>query len=265
MRNSWPRYSTASGRRRTTAIRRQILQAQRSPSPLHVLDHRARQLARCTAPPPPPHRGARSSCPSSGTANSSPAVMRPAPVHRVALRRVPQQPVQDPVQIRRAAVSSTPSRASAAAGAASSAHGTVPQRRCAVSRPEHRARHRHRRRARPEVLLRVAVEVHRQLQQLRRRPRSRRHGDEEVQQPRLPVPRVVDEHEPAPAGPVSGLSQTHEVKAAAMHASTAFPPASSTLAPASAVNGWPAAIAPFTPRSLGHITNPNELSGCPYS
>src|SRR5215203_6797717 len=48
---------------------------------------------------------------------------------------------------------------------------------------------------------------------------------------------------PAP-GPVSGLSVTQETNAAAMHASTAFPPWASTLAPASAVSGWPAATAP---------------------
>ncbi len=64
---------------------------------------------------------------------------------------------------------------------------------------------------------------------------------------------------PPPPGPVSELSQTHEVNAAAMHASTAFPPAASTRAPASAVNGWPAAIAPLTPKSLGPKHIPNEL------
>ena len=54
---------------------------------------------------------------------------------------------------------------------------------------------------------------------------------------------------PPPPGPVSGLSQTHDTNAAATQASTAVPPASSTLAPASAVSGCPAAIAPFMPRS----------------
>ncbi len=55
---------------------------------------------------------------------------------------------------------------------------------------------------------------------------------------------------PPPPGPVSGLSQTHDVNAAATHASTAEPPALSTLAPASAVSGWPAAIAPFMAKSV---------------
>jgi hypothetical protein len=36
---------------------------------------------------------------------------------------------------------------------------------------------------------------------------------------------------------VSGLSQTHETAAAATHASTAFPPARKTSAPAAAVSG----------------------------
>ena len=40
---------------------------------------------------------------------------------------------------------------------------------------------------------------------------------------------------PAP-GPVSGLSVTQETNAAAMQASTAFPPSASTWAPASAVS-----------------------------
>src|SRR5438270_5528187 len=48
---------------------------------------------------------------------------------------------------------------------------------------------------------------------------------------------------PAP-GPVSGLSATHDTRAAATAASTAFPPSSSTRAPACAVNGCPAATAP---------------------
>ena len=41
---------------------------------------------------------------------------------------------------------------------------------------------------------------------------------------------------PAP-GPVSVLSVTHETNAAAMQASTAFPPPANTSAPASAVSG----------------------------
>jgi hypothetical protein len=49
---------------------------------------------------------------------------------------------------------------------------------------------------------------------------------------------------PAP-GPVSGLSATQETKAAATQASTAFPPSARIRAPAAAVSGWPAAIAPF--------------------
>jgi hypothetical protein len=40
---------------------------------------------------------------------------------------------------------------------------------------------------------------------------------------------------PAP-GPVSGLSATQDMNAAAMHASTAFPPSARIRAPASAVS-----------------------------
>ena len=50
---------------------------------------------------------------------------------------------------------------------------------------------------------------------------------------------------PPPPGPVSGLSATQETNAAAMQASTAFPPSARIRAPASAVEGWPAATAPF--------------------
>src|SRR5262249_3216362 len=55
---------------------------------------------------------------------------------------------------------------------------------------------------------------------------------------------------PAP-GPVSGLSAAQAAKAAATHASTAFPPSLRMRAPASAVSLWPAATAPFRvpPRS----------------
>ena len=55
---------------------------------------------------------------------------------------------------------------------------------------------------------------------------------------------------PPPPGPVTGLSTTQETNAAAMQASTALPPSASTRAPASAVRGWPAAIAPLTAQRL---------------
>src|SRR5262249_40862480 len=54
---------------------------------------------------------------------------------------------------------------------------------------------------------------------------------------------------PAP-GPVSGLSVTPAAKAAATHASTAFPPSARARAPACAVGGWPRATAPFIAESL---------------
>ena len=49
---------------------------------------------------------------------------------------------------------------------------------------------------------------------------------------------------PAP-GPVSGDSATNDISTHATAASTAFPPARSTSAPACAVTGWPAATTPF--------------------
>src|SRR5215831_8838338 len=62
---------------------------------------------------------------------------------------------------------------------------------------------------------------------------------------RVKPPRASSRRKPPPAGPVRGPSTTNAVKSAARRASTAFPPASSTSAPARALNGWPAAIAPF--------------------
>jgi hypothetical protein len=50
---------------------------------------------------------------------------------------------------------------------------------------------------------------------------------------------------PPPPAPVSGDSAAHDANPAATHASTAFPPAASTLAPVSAVSGCPAATAPL--------------------
>ena len=63
------------------------------------------------------------------------------------------------------------------------------------------------------------------------------------QQLAAPADRVVSpdaectSRKPPPAGPVSGPSVTAAANAAAMHASTAFPPARRTSAPASAVSG----------------------------
>jgi hypothetical protein len=48
---------------------------------------------------------------------------------------------------------------------------------------------------------------------------------------------------------VSVLSVTQDMQAAAMHASTAFPPSRSTSAPASAVSVCPAATAPLIPEA----------------
>ena len=61
---------------------------------------------------------------------------------------------------------------------------------------------------------------------------------------------VCTSRKPPPPGPVSGLSQIQETPAAAMHASTAFPPARRISAPASAVSGCPAANAPLIAGSV---------------
>ena len=72
-----------------------------------------------------------------------------------------------------------------------------------------------------------------------------RDGREEVEDARTAVSAVWTSMNPAPPGPVSGLSVAHEANPAATQASTAFPPRSRIRAPTSAVSGWPAAIAPF--------------------
>src|SRR6185437_13824087 len=55
---------------------------------------------------------------------------------------------------------------------------------------------------------------------------------------------------PAPS-PVSSGSAANEVNIAATAASTALPPSRSTCAPASAVSGWPAATTPFSAVLIG--------------
>ena len=124
---------------------------------------------------------------------------RPAAVHRVALRRVPQQSVEDPMQVRLRGrqLETLPREPYGRRGELRPRHRPP----AAVRRLEAECRpgHRDGGRARPEVLLRVAVEVDDQLQQLAGGVRGSRNGDEEIEQPRLSVPRVVDEHEAAPA------------------------------------------------------------------
>src|SRR5712691_1877919 len=62
---------------------------------------------------------------------------------------------------------------------------------------------------------------------------------------------------PPEPGPVSGLSATQETNAAATAASMAFPPSARMRAPASAVRGWPAAIAPFIQGNVLRVRQTN--------
>ena len=74
--------------------------------------------------------------------------------------------------------------------------------------------------------------------------RLRRNARRSSRAPSVSPPGSCTSRNPPPAGPVSGPSVTNAVKAAASSASTAFPPSRRTRAPASAVSGWPAAMAP---------------------
>src|SRR5215208_311146 len=58
-------------------------------------------------------------------------------------------------------------------------------------------------------------------------------------------PEVWTSMKPPAPGPVRADSATHDISIAAIAASTAFPPARSTSAPACAVSGWPAATTPL--------------------
>src|ERR1700681_1977886 len=68
---------------------------------------------------------------------------------------------------------------------------------------------------------------------------------------------------PPEPGPVSGLSVTAAANAAATQASTAFPPASSTCAPACTVSGCPADTAPLMTGSLAADNRGEPLRSTP--
>ena len=124
---------------------------------------------------------------------------RPArPVQRVALGRVPQQRVEDPVQERLHLVEDD--------ALARESRGGSDQ-----LRPRHRAppgmslpqaergpRHGHGHRACVEDLLRIAV-VDDEPDELVRRGGALRHGHEEIEQPRASLCGTMDEQEPAAA------------------------------------------------------------------
>ena len=91
------------------------------------------------------------------------------------------------------------------------------------------------------VALRRVAEVDGDVLDLAERPASARRRSSRAA---VTSPSTQARRKPPPVGPVSGPSATAAAKAAAMQASTALPPSSSTRAPASAVGRLPAAIAP---------------------
>ena len=146
-----------------------------------------------------------------------------------------------------AGVISTPARANSIAGSASSRQGSLPKRRCTSWSPF----------AAPGTA-QEAPPTEKFCQEsgsnstvissicasaLRPKPSP---GTQVKKSARRVTPRSASctSRKPPAPGPASMLSVTQEAKAAATQASTADPPSASTLAPASAVRGWPAAIAP---------------------
>ena len=102
-----------------------------------------------------------------------------------------------------------------------------PEARVRRLEPERRAGHGDRGRARVEHLLRVAVEVDGELEQLGSAAASRGTATKQSKTT-SPFRPSCTSMKPPPPGPVSIDSQTQETNAAATQASTAFPPASST-------------------------------------
>src|SRR5918992_5217627 len=144
-------------------------------------------------------------------------------------------------------VTTTPSRARAIASSNSVGHGARPNSRCALSRPA----------TTPGTAADAAPIPNDCVVE----PKSTSIQSMSPAGPAIPAPGTVTKkssnldrpslarctsRKPPPPGPVSVLSATQDTNAAARQASTAFPPSASTRAPASAVSGWPAAIAPFT-------------------
>ena len=132
------------------------------------------------------------------------------PVERVAFGRVAKQRVEDPVEIGLRLVEDDAFAREPAAGASSSAHGIVPQRRAL---PRARARRPGPRRT-PGPSRKTCYESpSKSTDDLDAAPPCagpRRDGDEEVEQPRRSVLARARGGSRRRPGPVSGLSQTHE-------------------------------------------------------
>ena len=147
-RNSWPRYSTVTGRRRITRYAGQILQRERAAARLHMRDDRPREIARIETLTHPRSASRSSVAPSSGNASRSPS-RDGSPlhrVHRIALRRMPQQRIEDP----RAGTPAPPSHEPLARERHRRRHelrpGHPPPAPMGRLEPQRRPRNRHRRR-----------------------------------------------------------------------------------------------------------------------
>ena len=181
-------------------VRLEIVQRERSTAFVHVLDDalaRDRPYRELTRLP----RAIRSNVVAELRDPEALALPIRTPVvavHRVALGRMAQQPVEDLVQIplRRRQLEAFARQRSRRRNELRPRHPPPPGMR--LPRPERGAWHRDRRRTRPEELLRIAVEIDRQLQErARRRPPaapSRRSRARPSSRRSL-----VHEHEPAAA------------------------------------------------------------------
>ena len=224
-RNSWPAVLDADRLALDHLVRREILQRQRASA---RAARARRSLARarpCRALTRPP-RASRSSVVAE-LRDREPLARR----ERRPSRRTSRRPPASGAAARRGSGAGTPAPASArspraparAAGATSSAHGIRPQRRCAASRPSAVPGTATAAAPGPEQLLRVAVEVDRQLQQLAAAAAARGTATKKSSTVVSPLAASCTSMKPPPPGPVSGLSHTHDTNAAATHASTARP------------------------------------------
>ena len=219
------------------AVALEILERQRAPARLHVLDDRARELAAVQRSRTLRRRSARASPRAPAPRTARPAASARPPYIASPSGECRSSPSRIRCRYPCVGVSSTPSRASRAAGATSSAHGTVPQRRCAASRPS----------AVPGTATAAApvrksccVSPSKSTASSSSSPVACAAAGTETKKSSsrvFPSRASWTSMNPPPPGPVSGLSHTHDVNAAATHASTAFPPSRSTLAPAAAVSG----------------------------
>ena len=182
-------------------VRREILQRERAAAQVHVVDDALGELAAVedgrSVAREPLERVAelrnREALPClEGAAGVA--------VHDVALGRVPEQRVEDPVQVslqRRELEALARQRDGRGDELGPVQPAPAPVR---ALEAEGRAGHGDGGRAGPEHLLRVAVEVDRELEQVVGRCRGARHRDEEVEHRRQPARRLVHEHEAAAAG-----------------------------------------------------------------